>query len=134
MRTDSGAIRELVQGFASSNVSSIWFFVDDTIRSALIDQLIMQHITLADAVGSQKPITPAELLEFRTRLVAALARGARRNGLQRFMLDADREKAGGDTELCKACIARRDAGFEGQCPACAHERARKGNPHEDPST
>lgn len=27
-------------------------------------------------------------------------------------------------EDCKACIGRTRAGFDGQCPACAHERVR----------
>jgi len=28
-------------------------------------------------------------------------------------------------EVCKACIARRSAGFDGQCPACANERSKR---------
>jgi hypothetical protein len=39
-------------------------------------------------------------------------------------LDARKRKEIADGEPCKACAARRAAGFDGLCPSCANERTR----------
>lgn len=78
-----------------------WLLVADILSGARQD---LEDSEDAEAAAQAELLTP---------LVAELA--------EPLLMGLDWEDS---TEPCKACERRRTAGLEGQCPACANERAR----------
>lgn len=90
MRTDATTIRTIAREFASSSLAKLWNFVTTDVRGALVDSLVMNHLRMADAADNGTPHTPAEIIEFRDRLVAQLEAGIPRGsaGRLRFLLES----------------------------------------------
>lgn len=86
-------VREIAKGFHRSPLSDLWWHVSTNVREALIDSLAMNHVRMADACGAEKPIIPAELVEFRNAIRTALAdgvsRGPRDTRVRYWVTDGD---------------------------------------------
>ena len=84
MRFDHRFVKRTALDFAKSDNAMMWYFVADEIRSALVDQCIMNCVRMAAADEDvsaalnervSAPFSPDKLLEFRTAVVMALDRG-----------------------------------------------------------
>ena len=51
----------------------VWHWVSADLREAIVDAEVMDLVRGADQADNEKPHTPAQLIEFRQRLVTALA-------------------------------------------------------------
>lgn len=71
MRLDDSALKLAAKRLIGA-YATLWHHVTDELRDALVDSEVMNAIRLADEDGL---VTPAQLLDFRARLVTALTEG-----------------------------------------------------------
>lgn len=74
MRLDQRAVRDVAKGFLEENRHT-WHAFGPSIQNALIDAAVMAHVRAAWSADADKPFTAAELINFRDRVVEALAAG-----------------------------------------------------------
>lgn len=72
MRFDKAHAKQVAKDFITSSNAKIWIFVDDEIRSALVDQVIMNCVRMASAVEACAPFRPDELMAFRALVIGIL--------------------------------------------------------------
>lgn len=72
MRLGPGDAIALASRFAQTR-GKLWRYFTDEIRHALVDAAVMDHVRAAWSADVTKAHTPAEIVEFRGRLVVALA-------------------------------------------------------------
>lgn len=89
MRFDDRFVRATAKMMLGGDAARIWTYVSDEIREALLDRAVMDFVR--SAVNTL--VTPAELVEFRERLVVTLAEGVFIGKVKRvLMLDSARSK------------------------------------------
>lgn len=64
--------------FTESDAAGMWSLFGPTIRRALLDSYIMDHLRIADAVDSRATLTATQIVAFRSLVEAMLATGIRR--------------------------------------------------------
>jgi hypothetical protein len=72
MRHDTDTLKRLAREFTSNWRADIWNPMGRAVQDALVDSYVMDHVRMAAAVNADLPMTPADLVDFRERLVAAM--------------------------------------------------------------
>lgn len=93
MRFTKAYVSIIAKDFLMSSQAKIWPFVQDEIRDALIDQIIVGCVRSAATVATCAPFAPDELLEFRAAIVSMLDAGIPMGsaGRRRLMFDRTHE-------------------------------------------
>lgn len=73
-------VAAIARTFSGSDLANAWPLLGAALRSAVIDQLLINEMRIADSVDSEIALTAGEIVAFRRELEAALATGVKRRG------------------------------------------------------
>lgn len=71
-------VAAIAKAFVGSDFAQAWSLLGASLRSAVIDSLIINEMRVADSVDSTIALTAGEIVAFRGDLEAALAAGVKR--------------------------------------------------------
>ena len=76
-RWSQAHVAQIAREFANSQEANSWYMFGPGIRRAILDQVVMDALRMADVADSTIQLTAAEIVEFRKNLEGTLAKGVK---------------------------------------------------------